>query len=149
VPVTIAARPSEQQLAQGGEATVPSAVAAPVVPALSSLGMTVGPITTVARTRLRLAPTDAGVLILNVERDSKAADLGIRAGDAILSANGADIKSAEELDAAIATAKRAGRTRIGLFIQSQSGGGGFVPVPIADPTPPEAKAPAPKTPPKR
>jgi serine protease Do len=143
VPVTIAARPSEQQLAQadgaGAGAATPGTAAAPVS---NELGMTVGPLTATAKTRLRLAPTDNGVLILDVDEDSKAAERGIRAGDAILTANGADIRSSADLDAAIIAAKRAGRPSIGLFIQSQTGTGGFVPLPLKAQT--TTPAPAPK-----
>jgi serine protease Do len=146
VPVTIAARPSEQQLAQNDGTTTPGATPATPAPVENVLGITVGPLSAAAKARLRLAPTDSGVLILGVDEESKAAERGIRAGDAILTANGADIRSAEDLDAAIATAKRAGRPSIGLFIQSQAGGGGFVPLPLtsaAPVTPPTPKA-APK-----
>jgi serine protease Do len=146
VPVTIAARPSEQQLAQNGDPANPSATPdAPAAPAANALGLTVAPLSATAKTRLRLAPADSGVLITDVDEDSKAAERGIRAGDAILTANGAEINSSEELDAAIASAKRAGRPSIGLFIQSQSGGGGFVPLPLTT-TPP---APTPKAAPKK
>jgi serine protease Do len=145
VPVLIAARPSEQQLAQNGDPTTPSVTpATPAAPVANALGLTVGPLSATAKTRLRLQPTDTGVLILDVDEDSKAAERGIRAGDAILTANGVEVSSSEQLDAAIATAKRAGRPSIGLFVQSQSGGGGFVPLPLNEPA-----APAPKTTPKK
>jgi serine protease Do len=147
VPVTIAARPSEQQLAQNGDNPTPgSTPTTPAVPAVNSLGLTVGPLSATAKTRLRLTPADSGVLILEVDEDSKAAERGIRPGDAILTANGAEIRTAEELEAAIAAARRAGRPSIGLFIQSQSGGGGFVPLPL---TPPPASTPTPKAAPKK
>lgn len=136
VPVTIAARPSEQQLAQTDGANPAAATpATPAVPASNELGLTVGPLTPAAKTRLRLVAGDAGVLIIDVDEESKAAERGIRAGDAILTANGTDVRTSAELDAAIAAAKRAGRPSIGLFIQSQSGGGGFVPLPLAPATP--------------
>ena len=144
VPVVIAARPSEQQLALSGEPTTPGAM--PGVPATvgtNSLGITVGPLQPGAKSRLRLAPTDNGVVILEVDEDSRAAERGIRAGDAILSANGAEVRSAEDLEAAITAARRAGRPSVGLFIQSQTGGGGFVPLPITPPAPPAPKV-APK-----
>lgn len=143
VPVTIAARPSEQQLARNADPNAPSAASTdPLASVANSLGLTVGPLPASAKARLRLTPSDTGVLILEVDEDSKAAERGIRAGDAILTANGAEISSAAELDAAIASAKRAGRPSIGLFIQSQSGGGGFVPLPLDAPE----KAPATKSP---
>jgi serine protease Do len=83
-----------------------------------------------ARTRLRLPANEPGVLILEVDPDSRAAERGIRPGDAILTANDEEVRSAEELDAAIEAARAAGRSFIGLFVQSQNGGGGFVPLPL-------------------
>jgi serine protease Do len=83
-----------------------------------------------ARTRLRLSPTEAGVLILEVDPDSTAAKRGVRAGDAILTANDKEVRSAEELEAAVKAARSAGRAFIGLFVQSQTGGGGFVALPL-------------------
>ncbi|MFN9009582.1 MAG: Do family serine endopeptidase [Hyphomonadaceae bacterium] len=129
VQVTIAARPSEQQLSQadpvaGADATPPAS------PATNVLGLSVGPLSAQARTRLRLPANEPGVLILEVDPDSRAAERGIRAGDAILTANDEEVRSAEELDAAIEAARAAGRSFIGLFVQSQSGGGGFVPLPL-------------------
>jgi serine protease Do len=147
VPVTIAARPSEQQLAQADGRPDPATGGGSTTPAAAEnvLGLTVGPLTAAARTRLRLAPTDAGVLVVAVDEESKAAERGISAGDAILSANGTDIRTSADLEEAIATATRAGRPSIGLFVQSQSGGGGFVPLPLKPATP----APAPKAPAKK
>jgi serine protease Do len=144
VPVTISARPSEQQLAQTDGTGSAGGGATPIVPdAIENvLGLTVGPLSPQAKSRLRLAPEDKGVLILGVDDDSKAAERGIRPGDAVLTANGVEINSSADLDTAIAAAKRAGRPSIGLFIQGQSGGGGFVPLPITAPataTPPAAK----------
>lgn len=129
VQVTIAARPSEQQLSQtdpvaGADATPPAS------PATNVLGLSVGPLSAQARTRLRLPANEPGVLILEVDPDSRAAERGIRPGDAILTANDDEVRSAEELDAAIEAARAAGRSFIGLFVQSQSGGGGFVPLPL-------------------
>ncbi|NJR20357.1 MAG: PDZ domain-containing protein [Hyphomonadaceae bacterium] len=76
VPVVIAARPSEQQLAQAdgrGEASGGGAAVAPAA-VENVLGITVGPLTPTARTRLRLSPTDAGVLIIAVDEESRAAE---------------------------------------------------------------------------
>lgn len=138
VPVTITARPSEQQLSQNDSAGAGSA-APPSVPATNDLGLSVGPLSAQARNRLRLSPNEAGVLILEVDPDSRAAERGIRAGDAILTANNEEVRSAEDLDAAIAAARAAGRSFIGLFVQSQSGGGGFVPLPLGTPSKPGSK----------
>ncbi len=145
VPVTISARPSEQQLAQSdGAASGDSTTPAAPVQIENVLGITVGPLSSTAKSRLRMTPADKGVLILGVDEDSKAAERGIRPGDAILTANGAEINSSEDLDAAIASAKRAGRPSIGLFIQAQAGGGGFVPLPITAPASAASPAPAAK-----
>lgn len=129
VQVTIAARPSEQQLSQadpvaGADATQPAS------PTTNVLGLSVGPLSAQARTRLRLPANEAGVLILEVDPESRAAERGIRAGDAILTANDEEVRSAEELDAAIEAARAAGRSFIGLFVQSQNGVGVFVPLPL-------------------
>jgi serine protease Do len=129
VSVTIAARPSEQQLTRG-DATGPDGASPPAAAASSALGISVGPLSAQARTRLRLPPNEAGVLILEVDPDSTAAKRGIRAGDAILTANEKEVRSAEELEAAVKTARAAGRAFIGLFVQSQAGGGGFVALPL-------------------
>lgn len=141
VPVTITARPSEQQLSQANP-VAGADVAQPASAANNALGLSVGPLSAQARTRLRLPANEAGVLILEVDPDSRAAERGIRAGDAILTANDKEVRSAEELDAAIESARAAGRSFIGLYVQSQSGSGGFVPLPVeADPsaTKPEPK----------
>ncbi len=129
VQVTIAARPSEQQLSQGDPVTGADATQ-PASPTSNVLGLSVGPLSAQARTRLRLPANEPGVLILEVDPDSRAAERGIRAGDAILTANDEEVRSAEELDAAIEAARAAGRSFIGLFVQSQNGGGGFVPLPL-------------------
>lgn len=138
VPVTITARPSEQQLSQADPVAGADA-AQPATPATNALGLSVGPLSAQARTRLRLPANEAGVLILEVDPDSRAAERGIRAGDAILTANDKEVRSAEDLDAAIAAARAAGRSFIGLFVQSQSGGGGFVPLPLEPASKPEPK----------
>jgi serine protease Do len=138
VAVTITARPSEQQLSQTDAGNGADA-GQPAVPATNDLGLSVGPLSAQARTRLRLSPNESGVLVLEVDPDSRAAERGIRPGDAILTANNEEIRSAEDLDAAIATARAAGRSFIGLFVQSQSGGGGFVPLPLGKPTKSEPK----------
>jgi serine protease Do len=131
VPVTIAARPSEQQLAQvDGPEGSGSGLSTPDAPAAGALGLTVGPLSSVARTRLRMAPSDAGVLILAVDEESRAAERGIRAGDAILSVNNQPIRSSSELDAAVEAARKAGRSSVGLYVQSQNGGGGFIALPL-------------------
>jgi serine protease Do len=140
VSVTIAARPSEQQLTQnnplGGDRGEESK------PAMNSLGMSVGPLSAQARTRLRLQPTEAGVLILDIDPDSRAAERGIRPGDAILTANGKEVRSAEDLEAEVSAARAAGRAFIGLFVQSQTGVGGFVALPLEDK--PAGSKPSPK-----
>ncbi|GBF58198.1 periplasmic serine endoprotease DegP [Candidatus Phycosocius bacilliformis] len=141
VPVTIAARPSEAQLNQnnplGGDRSDQESETQ-----LNSLGLSVGPLSAQARTRLRLQPTEPGVLILDVDPDSRAAERGIRPGDAILTANGKELRSAADLDAELAAARSAGRSFISLFIQSQTGGGGFVALPLDNK--PAGGDPAPK-----
>lgn len=126
VNVTIARRPSEEELAQNGGAPAEAAPAG-----MGSLGMSIAPLTPQARARLRLQPDDPGVLVADVTEGSEAEERGIEAGMAILSANGRDVRTAAELEAAATEARRAGRRSISLFVQGPTGGT-FVALPLGE-----------------
>ena len=131
VNVVIAARPSEQQLAQNGEPVdattpVPAANATP-----TALGITLGQLTPAARTKLKLAPNDKGMLITAIDEESEAAVRGLRVGDAILEVNGQDLTSASQFSTAVNSAKSANRTSVGLYVQSaEFGRGTYLPLPV-------------------
>ena len=69
---------------------------------------------------LTVTPADdgKGVVVTDVDQDSDAADRGIRAGDIIIAVNNQEVKSAKDIDAAIADAAKAGRKAVLLQVQS-------------------------------
>lgn len=74
---------------------------------LDSYGLTVTP-----------AEEGDGVVVTNVDPDSDAADRGIRSGDTIVTVNNQIVKSAKDIDKAIADASKAGRKAVLLQLQS-------------------------------
>lgn len=158
VPVTIAARPDERTLAQAsvsadgrggtpppsgttpgaggtpGAGTAPGGATteAPGPATRSANGITVGPMTPEVRDRLELAETEGGVVITAVARGTEAFDRGLRPGMALLQVNGRPVRSPEEFASAVQAARSAGRTTVTFFVQSQPGGGIFVPVPLEE-----------------
>ena len=85
---------------------------------LGRFGMTVVP-----------AEKGQGVLVTEVDPDSAADQRGLRAGDVILSVSSRDVKSADDILAAIAAAGRAGR-KAALFHVENSNRSRFVALPI-------------------
>jgi serine protease Do len=145
VPVVIAARPSEQELAQQQDGAGSSGSTTPGRPpgeaeaADAPLGLAASPLTPQARERLRIGADDAGLLITGVDRRSEAYRRGIRPGDALLEANGRELRTVADFAAAVAAARTAGRTSVSVYVQSQQGGAGFVPLPLAQPPATEPK----------
>ncbi len=133
VNVTIAARPSEKELAQNDNSgdettTAPDAEIKP-----TALGISLAPLTPAARTKLKLGPNDKGMLVVAVEEESEAAARGLKKGDAILEVNGQELQSAAQFAAAVNSAKSANRASIGLYVQSGDfGRGGYLPLPIKE-----------------
>jgi len=76
--------------------------------ALDSYGLTVTP-----------SEDGDGVVITNVDPDSDAADRGIRTGETIVSVNNQVVKSAKDIDKAIAEASKAGRKAVLLQLQNE------------------------------
>jgi serine protease Do len=58
-----------------------------------------------------------GLAVLDIDPNGKGADAGLVQGDVILNANGADISSGPELEAALKSARSAGRKHALTFIQ--------------------------------
>ncbi len=59
-----------------------------------------------------------GVVVTDVDQDSDAADRGIRSGDVIVSVNNQAVKTAGDIDKAIAEAAKSGRKAVLLQLQS-------------------------------
>lgn len=86
---------------------------------LEEFGMTVKP-----------ADGGAGVMITSVEPDSIAAERGMRQGDVIVSVNNTDVKTADEIAAAVKEATDSGRKAV-LFQLSNQDSSRFVALPVA------------------
>lgn len=130
--VTIAERPSEKQLANANGGTeTPDKATPDAAEAPAALGMSLTPLTPQAKTRLRLAANDTGLLITSVDEESDAGQRGLKAGDAILEVNGQSLTSVAQLQTAVDAAKRANRRSIGIYVQrAQTGTGVYVPLPV-------------------
>ena len=74
-------------------------------------------------------PSTQGVVIGAVAPTSDAAGK-LQRGDIIQSINGTPVRTAAEVSAAVAAAKRAGRPQVLLLVQRQRGPARFLPVKI-------------------
>lgn len=104
--VELGTMPTEETVAEAGEASA----------AKARLGVAVRPLTPEDRDELGLAPEISGVLVVSVEEGSPAAEKGIRPGDVIVSVDGRDVASAEDVRTAIAAAADAGKKAVLLRV---------------------------------
>lgn len=81
-----------------------------------ALGLSVQPLDDAARRRLELPATLRGALIAAVEASSDAATKGLRVGDVVVRAQGREVTGPEDLAAAVAQARAAGRPSVLLFV---------------------------------
>jgi serine protease Do len=140
VSVTVAERPSQEALAAlvgGGDDGFSaddddnsgSGAVAPT--SGNALGLTVQPLTpAIARApAVNVDATVQGVVIAQVDPSSDAAGK-LKRGDVIVAVNGAQVRSAADVAAAVTAAKAAGRPQVLLLVQRARGPGAFVPVKI-------------------
>jgi len=128
-------RPSEQELAKAdndsgdddSDASPPGAPAAPQRP--SALGMSFGPLDESAQRRYGIPSNLHGVVVESVQASSDAGQKGLRRGDVIVRAGDKDAVSPADIPAAVAAAKKAGRTSVLLQIH-RDGRNLFVPIKI-------------------
>jgi len=95
----------------GGNAAAPTT--APQVNT-AYIGVTVGSVTPSLRQGENLTPT-SGALVISVEPGSPAQSAGLRAGDVIVSFNGADIQTPQDLTAAIHPLSPGDRVTLGIY----------------------------------
>jgi serine protease Do len=106
VAVELGSMPAGEPMAEAGEAA----------PAKARLGVAVRPLTPEERDQLGLSPEIRGVVVVSVDEASPAAEKGIQPGDVIVSVDGRDVASAEDVRAAIAAATDAGKKAILLRV---------------------------------
>jgi serine protease Do len=126
VTVTVAERPTEQELAKLGGAEQEEEVTDTPADeqstgqkaARASLGVTVQTLTPEIARSLRLSETNVrGVVVASVDSSSDAASKGIRTGDIILSVNQRAVATPEEAAAAVDAVRKAGRTSVLLLVR--------------------------------
>lgn len=133
VQVQVAQRPTEEQLAQQlgvgndndqqGSATQPGASA-------QTLGMTLQSLTPDLARRGNIPAGTSGVLIMNVEQGSAAAEEGIRPGFVIVSVDQRPVSNPAQVAAAVDAAKRANRKTVLLLVKSGNNPEAFVGIDI-------------------
>ncbi len=121
VEVELGTMPASETVAEASEAA----------PAKARLGVAVRPLTPEDRDQLGLAPEVSGVLVVSVEDGSPAAEKGIRAGDVVVSVDGREVSSAEDVRSAVEAAVEAGKKAILLRVVRENQPR-FVAVPLED-----------------
>jgi serine protease Do len=126
VTVTLAERPSEEELARQGGSDTPAPMQNPTEQqqstsqrsARESLGLTVQTLTPDIARSLRLNNANLrGVVVSAVNANSDAASKGIQVGDVILSINQRATTTPDQAAAAVAAARAAGRKSVLLLVQ--------------------------------
>ena len=133
--VQVGQRPSEEELAKvtgGANDDDQQALGdeAPVTPG-SALGLSLQPLNAQIVKALNLPADVKGVVITSVDPNSDAAEKGIRRGDVIVSVNRQAVGNAQQVLAAVDTARRAGRSSVLLLIKRGQAPEAFVGVDIA------------------
>jgi serine protease Do len=86
---------------------------------VKTLGLTLSNITPELKQKFSLADDSKGVVVVDVAKDSAAADKGLRAGDVIMEAAQEEVKSAGQVTSKIEDAKKSGRKSILLLVERQ------------------------------
>ena len=135
VQVQVGQRPTEEELAKVTGANDDDQQRAlgdetPVTPG-SALGLSLQPLNAQIVKALNLPPSVKGVVITSVDPNSDAAEKGIRRGDVIVSVNRQAVGNAQQVLAAVDTARRAGRSSVLLLIKRGQTPEAFIGVDIA------------------
>ncbi len=70
-------------------------------------------------------------MITKVDPNSDAADKGLQAGDVVLKIGNQTVKTPQDIQTAVAEAKKGGRKTVLLLVARSAGGTGFVAVDIS------------------
>ena len=126
LPVTVGRRPSEEELAaqlvdpQSGVPSAPrSQDSQSTLP--QSLGVQVVPLTPQIGAQIGVEAGTQGLVITDVDPNSDAGAKGLTPGTMILSANGRTVASVADLEAAVKSAKDAGREAVLLRVRPRNG----------------------------
>lgn len=114
--VELAERPGEDDMTPAGPALEPGQ--------MQMFGMTLESPDDETRERLELGAR--GLVVVEVEPQSEAADKGLRPGDAIVEAVGSDVTSIEDFRSAVEDARERGRAAVLVYVRTQGGQGRYV-----------------------
>jgi serine protease Do len=89
------------------------------VATVNALGLTLSNITPVLKEKFSLADDAKGVVVVDVGKDSAAAEKGIKPGDVIMEVAQEEIQTTGQITARIDAAKKSGRKSILLLVQRQ------------------------------
>jgi serine protease Do len=133
VSVTVAQRPTEEQLAQqlGTEPGPGATPDAPPSAGTQALGLTMQTLGPDLVRRFSIPANVRGVVITAVDPNSAAAEEGLRAGFVILSVNQQAVTSPAQVTAAVDAARRAGRTSVVMLVKPGAGPEAFVGIDLA------------------
>jgi serine protease Do len=133
--VQVGQRPTEEELAKqaGGGQDQEQALGeeSPVAPG-TALGLSLQSLNEQIIRALNLPATTRGVVITSINPNSDAAEKGIRRGDVILSINRQAVTSPAQVQAAVDSARRAGRSSVLLLVKRGQAPEAFVGVNISD-----------------
>ena len=97
---------------------------------VADLGIQVAPTGPMTERLFGLEPGGKGVVVVDVDPESDAAEKGLSQGDRIVGVNQESVGSVRDLEAGISVAQKAGRPSVLLKIQDERGRTRFVPVRI-------------------
>ena len=128
VTVTVAERPTEEQLAklQGATPGAPGDAGSATTSPQRALGLSLAPLTPDLARAANLPPTARGVIITAVDPNANAADQGLQRGDLILSVNNQPVTTPGQVIAAVETARRANRASVLLLVKRGTSPEAFV-----------------------
>jgi serine protease Do len=106
---------TDQQASANPKQATPSAPVA----TLKVLGLSLSNLTPDLRERYALAEDTAGVVVIDVEGNSQAAEKGVRVGDVIVEIAEEEVKSSAEITAKLDAARKAGRKSVLLLVDRQ------------------------------
>jgi serine protease Do len=108
---------SDQQLASRQDA--PKKTGKTEAGLVKTLGLTLSGITPDLKEKFSLGNDTKGVVVVEVAKDSSAADRGIHPGDVIMEAAQTEVKSPQDVSSKIDEAKKSGRKSILLLVERQ------------------------------
>jgi serine protease Do len=133
VTVTVAERPTEDQVAKLGGGGAPGANDndEPAVAPQKALGLSLAPLTPDLARAANLPTSAHGVIVTAVEPGSDASDEGLQRGDLIVSVNNQQVTSPAQVVGAVDGARKAGRSSVLLLVKRGNSPEAFVGVDIS------------------